>query len=94
MLVVLVLLHLLITLVLPLRWSSIREQFHKQLEERVRQELESAYVSAPEVVAAKLLEERKQAEKLAADVAEVASWLRKREQSASIAGLYGQEDDG
>ncbi|MBY0230431.1 MAG: GTPase domain-containing protein [Gemmataceae bacterium] len=94
LLAVLLVMHLVITLVLPLRWSSIREQFHKRLEERVRQELEDAYSGVPADVAAKLLAERKQAEKLGGEVAEVASWLAKREQAASIAGLYGQDEHG
>jgi hypothetical protein len=43
----------------------------------------------PGDVAEALREERRAVEKLAADVREVAAWLERREQSASIAGLYG-----
>jgi hypothetical protein len=89
LLVVLVLLHLLIYLLLPLRWDDIRGVFHKRLEERVRQELESVYLSVPTDMAEKMREERGRVEKLIADTREVASWLEKREQSASVAGLYG-----
>ena len=43
---VLVVLHLLIALLLPMRWSAIRDEFHKHLEQRLQQELETAYLSA------------------------------------------------
>ena len=40
-------------------------------------------------MAGKLAEERQRVEKLIGEVREVAAWLEKREQHASIAGLYG-----
>jgi len=89
LLAVLVILHLLIYVLLPLRWDDIRDTFHKRLEERVERELEGVYLGVPGDVAARLEEEKKAVEKLIADTREVASWLEKREQSASIAGLYG-----
>ena len=87
--VVLVILHLLIALLLPLRWAAIRGEFQKQLNQRLRQDLEDTYGPAPLDLADKLLSERRLVEKLVADTREVASWLEQREQSASIAGLYG-----
>lgn len=89
LLIVLVILHLLIALLLPLRWPAIRGEFRRRLEERIRLELESIYAPIPGDVAQALREERRQIEKIAAETAEVASWLHQREQSASIAGLYG-----
>ena len=89
LLVVLVILHLLITWLLPLRWPAIRGEFRRRLEERIRQELESIYAPIPGDVAQALREERRLVEKLSAETGEVASWLHEREQSASIAGLYG-----
>src|SRR5205807_7142828 len=80
-LAVLVILHLFITLLLPLRWAKIRAEFARQLVLRVRQELETSYAPLAEDLAAKLLEERTQVEKLAGEVREVAGWLRQREQS-------------
>src|SRR5262249_39970700 len=142
LLAVLLLLHLLIYLLLPLRWDDIRAVFHRKLEERVRQELESVYLNVPTDVADNLEQERRRGgeadggtgrggagagvlerkveervrqelesvylnvptdvadnleqerrrvEKLIEDTREVASWLEKREQSASIAGLYGRK---
>ena len=88
-LIVLVILHVLITLVLRLRWPAIRGEFHRRLEQRIRQELESIYAPIPADVAQVLREERRAIDKIAAETAEVASWLHEREQSASIAGLYG-----
>jgi hypothetical protein len=88
-LVVLILLHVLVELLLPLRWPAIRGEFHKQLIQRLHQELESVYGPVPMEAAQALLLERKQVEKLLAETGEVASWLDRREQSANIAGLYG-----
>jgi hypothetical protein len=88
---VFLILHLLINRLLPLRWDAIRDTFHKQLEIRVRDELEAVYLNIPADVAARLAEERRQVERLIREAGEVGSWLEKREQSASIAGLYGHE---
>jgi hypothetical protein len=89
-LAVLVILHVLIALLLPLRWSQIRGEFKTRLEKRLQQELENVYGPVPEDVAALLLAERRQVEKLAGETREVASWLSQREQSASVTGLYGK----
>jgi 50S ribosome-binding GTPase len=89
-LAVLVILHVLIALLLPLRWSQIRGEFKSRLEKRLQQELENVYGPVPEDLAALLLAERRQVEKLAGETREVASWLRQREQSASVTGLYGK----
>ena len=89
-LAVLVILHVLIALLLPLRWSQIRGEFKVRLEKRLQQELENVYGPVPEDVAALLLAERRQVEKLAGETREVASWLSQREQSASVTGLYGK----
>jgi hypothetical protein len=89
LLVVLVILHLLITLLLPLRWSAIRNEFHTQLGARLKKELAAVYSAVPTDLAEELKAERERVEKLMADVREVANWLEKREQSASITSLYG-----
>jgi len=88
-LIILVILHVLITLVLRLRWPAIRGEFHRRLEQRIRQELESIYAPIPGDVAQTLHAERRLIEKIATETSEVASWLHEREQSTSIAGLYG-----
>jgi hypothetical protein len=90
LLAVLVILHLLIVLLMPLRWASIRGEFGRQLSARIQEDLEAAYSSAPADVAATLLQERRQLEKLSGETEEVATWLSEREQSATgIEGLYG-----
>lgn len=86
---VLIVLHILIALLLPLRWSSIRDEFKRLLEQRLRQELEEAFLAAPGEVAQVLNQERDQVDRLADQTREVASWLAQREQASSIAGLYG-----
>lgn len=89
LLVVLVILQILINLLLPLRWNAIRDEFHRQLEARVREELEAVYLAVPGDLAARLKEDRGHVQKLIDEAGEVAAWLTRREQSASIAGLYG-----
>jgi energy-coupling factor transporter ATP-binding protein EcfA2 len=87
---VLILLHVLIALLLPLRWLAIRGEFQRQLERRLVAELEQVYVRVPEDVARLLIAERHEVEQLLGEVHEVAGWLRQREESAAIAGLYGK----
>jgi hypothetical protein len=89
LLAVLVVMHVLIALLLPLRWSAIRGEFQARLEKRLLLELDSVYVPVPTDVASLLLAERRQVEKLVSETHDVSSWLQKREQSASVAGLYG-----
>ena len=87
---VLVILHLLIVMLMPLRWAAIRGEFGRQLAARIDQDLEAAYAPVPADVAETLHQERRQVEKLCAEVDDVANWLSEREQSASgIEGLYG-----
>jgi hypothetical protein len=88
-LIVLIVMHLLITWVLPLRWPAIRGEFRRRVEERVRQELHAIYEPIPGDVAQMLHDERRQIEKISVETSEVATWLQQREQSASITGLYG-----
>lgn len=90
LLLVLVLLHVLITLVLPLRWTSIRGEFLRLLEKQLQTELKNTYSVIPDDVARSLQDERRQVEKLIGEVREVAAWLEERQQSANIAGLYGK----
>ncbi len=90
LLIVLMILHVLIALVLPLRWPTIRGEFQRLLERRLRSELQSAYATIPADVAEMLRQERRQVEQLLGETREVAVWLEQREQAASIAGLYGK----
>jgi energy-coupling factor transporter ATP-binding protein EcfA2 len=88
-LAVLVIMHLLIILLMPLRWAAIRNEFRVRLENRLRSELEGVYSGIPGDVAARLQEERSRVNKLVNDTEEVAVWLDRYEKSASVAGLYG-----
>ncbi len=88
--IVLVILHLLIAVVLPLRWNAIREEFERQLGRRIQEDLEQVYLELPGGVSEALLKERRTVEQLLGEVREVTGWLEKREQAASIAGLYGR----
>jgi energy-coupling factor transporter ATP-binding protein EcfA2 len=88
-LVVMIILHVLIVLLLPLRWPKIRGHFKKELAARIQQEIDAVYVPLPGDLAALLLTERRDVEKLTKETHEVAEWLTQREQSAGITSLYG-----
>jgi hypothetical protein len=89
-LLAMIFLHVLIAMVLPLRWPAIRAEFQRHLEERLMNELESAYAELPAEVARGLVEEKRTLEKYVCEIREVSGWLEQREQAASIAGLYGK----
>jgi hypothetical protein len=89
-LIVLIIMHVLITLLLPLRWRNIRGAFRGHLEKRLQAALAAVYAPLPTDVADRLRQERQRVEALQKETQEVAAWLREREQSASIVGLYGK----
>ncbi len=88
-LVVIVIFHLLIVLLLPVRWPAIRGEFHKRLGARLTQEFERAYLPIPSDLALALVEERSQVDRLVAETKEVNDWLAVRQQAAQVAELYG-----
>jgi energy-coupling factor transporter ATP-binding protein EcfA2 len=90
--IVLVILQLLINLLLPMRWSAIRGEFRRQLEERLRGSLREAFLAIPGDVAQALERERRQVEELRGEVGRIRQWLEERQQQANIAGLYGSEE--
>jgi len=89
-LLVMILLHVVIAIFLPLRWQAIRSEFEHQLENRLKDELETTYCQVPGEIARAMVDERRQVDKFLGDIREVSGWLSEREQAASIAGLYGK----
>ena len=87
---VLVMLHVMIALLLPLRWNTIRSQFHEQLQKRLRAELEQDFHQILTDVAQEVLAERRQNENFLNEIGEVSTWLAAREQAASIVNMYGK----
>lgn len=88
-LIFMTLLYVVVSLALPLRWNRIRNEFHKELEERLRTALCSTFAAIPQDRAEALNKERKQSQQLVNEVKEVAGWLDKRQTEANIRGLYG-----
>ena len=88
-LVVIIILHLLIVVVLPVRWPAIRNQFRAELGRRLAEELDRVYLSIPSDVAAAIREERAQVEQFLTETKQVSEWLASRQQAARIAELYG-----
>jgi hypothetical protein len=85
----LIVLHILLVFLLPLRWPVIRADFRRRLEQRAREALEAVYAAIPGEVAEGLRQERRQVEQLQAETRELAAWLQERQQAASVAALYG-----
>jgi hypothetical protein len=86
-LVTVVVLHMLVEMLLPMRWPAIRGEFQRRLNRRLAEALHDAYAPIPADVAASLRADRERVEQLRAEVAEVAGWLAQREQAANIQGL-------
>ena len=89
-LLILVLMHVLIAVVLPLRWPAIRAEFEVRLRKRLQGEMVEYYGQVPLDLAREIDAERRDAEGLLGEVREVTSWLEQREQAASIVNLYGR----
>jgi hypothetical protein len=91
LLMVLIVLHVLVILLLPMRWPAIRGEFRRRLEQRLRSELAAEFESIPVTIAEAVQQERRQVDKLAQETREVTDWLELRQQSANIESLYGAE---
>ena len=81
--------HLLIMLLLPVRWPAIRDRFREKLGRRLEEELERGFLPIPAELASALQDERRQIESLLAETREVADWLAARQQAAHVTELYG-----
>jgi hypothetical protein len=89
-LAVLMVFHILIVLLLPLRWPAIRGQFLRRLTIEGRERIGAAYLPTPEAVAGELAVERKRVEGLIGQVSELLELLNARRQAARIDALYGR----
>jgi hypothetical protein len=88
-LMVVAIFHLLILLLLPVRWPAIRDRFRDKLGKRLDEELERVFLPIPIEIANALHDERAQVETLLAETKEVAEWLSAKQQAAQVAQLYG-----
>ncbi|HTK74698.1 MAG TPA: GTPase domain-containing protein [Gemmataceae bacterium] len=89
-LVVLVLLHLVMNFVLPLRWPKIRGGFRRELQKRLVERLIAAYGPLPGEVAEKLAAERRTIDRLRTEVADIGGLLDRQQRAANVEGLYGR----
>jgi hypothetical protein len=87
----LVLLHILISVLLPVRWPVIKGDFRSRLEAKLGEELQRAFLPVPDEVVSDLAAERKQVAALVQETTEIATWLSEREQAAHVAELYGDD---
>jgi energy-coupling factor transporter ATP-binding protein EcfA2 len=86
---VLVFLQFVSAVLLPVRWSAVRDDFRRQLVSRLESELQAVYGPIPQETAEALLRERARVDELLAAVREVRTWLDARQTAASVSGLYG-----
>jgi energy-coupling factor transporter ATP-binding protein EcfA2 len=91
LLTTLIVLHILLVFLLPLRWPVIRADFRSRLEPRIRDALMSTYAAIPGDLAQALHEERGRVQQLLKETRDVSGWLREREQAASVAALYSEK---
>ena len=89
-LAVLVVLHVVILFLLPVRWPAIREEFRDRLGLMLEAELDRVFLPIPMEVATAVSEEKRQVEHLITETATVADWLREREEAAHVGELYGR----
>jgi energy-coupling factor transporter ATP-binding protein EcfA2 len=88
-LTVVIVFHLLILMLLPIRWPAIRGRFQTHLATRLSEELDRVYLQVPADIAAALREERKQVDTLLSETKEVTDFLAERQQAARVRELYG-----
>lgn len=92
-LLVIVMLHLMIVNLLPIRWPAIRNMFESQLMTRLKQEFDSKYLPLPRETAAALKQERQQVENLLEETYQVKDWLVHRLQSTQASDLFAKRQD-
>jgi energy-coupling factor transporter ATP-binding protein EcfA2 len=85
----LVLLHVLIGFVFPVRWSSIRDRFRECLMQRLNHEYEQTYLMLPAAAASEVASERVRVDEIAKETHDVIAWVHARESAASVGELYG-----
>jgi len=89
-LAVLILMQVVISVALPVKWTAIRGEFKERLGKKLREEFGRMFLPIPHEIAAAVKDERKQAETLAAETKQVAEWLNEREHAANVGDLYGR----
>lgn len=86
----LIVMHVVIVILLPLRWHAIRAEFERRLKRRLLADLEEAFARLPAALAQELLKERQRIDDYIGEIRKVASWLSQREEVAGVKGLYGK----
>ena len=84
-----VILHVLIALVLPMRWPALRAEFRSELVRRLEGDVIAQYLPLPAELASDLRADRERALEVRKKVAQTTEWLASRERSASVMQLYG-----
>ena len=86
---VLIILHVVVSLLLPVRWPGIRADFRRHLGERLTEEFRAVYSVVPNDVATAVAADRKRGDELLCEVRQILNWVKDKELKANVAGLYG-----
>jgi len=85
----LVFVQVLVALLLPVRWSAIRERFRSRIEATLLADFEGVFRGIPDETSAAIRDEKRQVEALIAETKQVADWLKEREEATRAGELYG-----
>jgi energy-coupling factor transporter ATP-binding protein EcfA2 len=91
-LIVLVLLQLLTSVLWPMKWATVKDEFKRQLVGRLVKVLGNVYSSIPAETAEGLLSERQQVDAILKEVREVTTWLNERQETSNVAAMYGRQN--
>ena len=86
---VLVLLHVVVSVLLPVRWAGIRADFRRHLGDNLNDEFRSVYLPVPTDVAIDVAADRKRGEELLKEIRQVLTWVKEKERKANVGVLYG-----
>ena len=86
----LILLHVVVGALLPVRWATIREDLRNRLQEKLTDQLRGVFAPIPDEIASVVREEKRQAEAVAAETNQVSAWLNDREHASHVGELYGK----
>ncbi len=90
-LLVLVVLHLLLSWLLPVHWPSLRQRFAEVLTVRLSDTLQGAWLPLLPEIEAEIGRERHAVQSLQAEIDHILQWLSERRTESAIAALYGHD---
>ncbi|QVL34413.1 50S ribosome-binding GTPase [Telmatocola sphagniphila] len=91
-LIVILLLQLVVSWVLPFKWTAVREEFRRTILEKTSRDLQLAFGDIPEQLSSRILLERQKTETMLKNTQDVSNWLASRENAIAVRDLYGKTE--